>query len=216
MTLFTSRFLKTFWTYIFSLGSLFVFSVIIHESGHLITAELLGKSNNTLYVWPGIEIYPQFSTELTRDWPDSSLSILYAFPKPEINGIIDLSDWRRTLGIIKLMGSVSTLIVSMLSILILLVFRPIAPIRNALLVGSFFYYDILTYTVFPHFFNLKHLIVIGGSDPEPITALKAIGFSTANSIQLILSICLFVMLSQLYVLYKHFWIDFHTTLSSKA
>ena len=202
MTLFIPKSLRAFLIFVLQIGSIFILSVIIHEGGHLITAELLGKSHNTLYIWPGLEVYPKLSTELAPDWPNIAISTLYTIPKPDKNGIINLNDWKVTMGIIKLMGSVSTLIVSILSILILSAFRPIGLIRNILFLGSFLYYDILTYTVFPHFFNLQHLIVIGGADPEPITALKALGFSTNNAIKAVLSICLFVFFSQLYVLAK--------------
>ncbi|WP_206486549.1 site-2 protease family protein [Thalassotalea sp. G2M2-11] len=200
---------------------IFIFSVLIHEYGHVLGAKFVGVNNLNIYVWPGYELSPNFGRPYDGEWPNNAIG--FGIFSPEINQNISLNtDFLSGLssipslniqplkpryqsitktqhGVIALMGSGLNLIVSIMSILFLYQFRPKGIWYFLAASGSFLFYDILFYTVFPLFLNLPHLIFWGGSKAEPIMGLSSLGVDQNISVTVIvaLSILQFFFLSKL-------------------
>jgi hypothetical protein len=69
------------------------------------------------------------------------------------------------------MGSGLNLLLSMVSLLLYLV-KPKGLFLAMLNCAAFWYYDMLTYVIFPQWFALGHLIFWGGTQPGPIIVLR--------------------------------------------
>jgi len=189
----------------------FMFSVLIHEYGHVLGAKMVGVDNLRVYVWPGYELTPQFGRPFDGSWPkgniafgllyksstilqlkyaeDSSTALL-SIPSLEIqylkNTYIPLT--RTQDGVIALMGSTLNLLISFIAALIIYKFRPNGVLLVISVCGALLYYDILFYTVFPTFLNLPHLIFWGGNAAEPIIGLSNLGIDSNISITMVISL----------------------------
>jgi hypothetical protein len=163
-------------------------SVITHEVGHAIAAEIDGSFDVRLYMWPGIQVYPDFGGERFETWPGTTLALthitpvlnLISAPSTELGRDISSSEselQEEHLPIIQLMGCGINLLISLICLTLLLTLKPQAQgwTFKILFLGSLFYYDLLTYTVFPYFFNAPHLLFVGGNDSEPLIALQSLG-----------------------------------------
>lgn len=161
--------------------------ICIHEMGHYIIGEIVLNKDIHFYIWPGYEIFPDFGEKLMAPWPDSSIAFGIELRK-FIPGFDSLDLAIRTDVIlknesyIKLMGSGLNYMLSVLSLIILSLVKPKSYLFWFLVFISLLHIDMLTYTVFPIFFNAKHLYFIGGTDPEPITALIQLGVSKVISV----------------------------------
>ena len=197
----------------FLLASLLLFyfpaSVLIHEVGHAVTGKVFGLGTPILNIWPGIELFPSFGANVsTTTWPESSVAYVSFIPEaprfvvefPELTQSLKLIPELKAvtkntyqedafLPIVGLMGSGTTYLISLFCTLYLYILKPKGAYRVLTASGTFLFYDILCYTVFPFFFGMPHLIFIGGSHPEPIICLVSIGISFEIAVTLVLGIC---------------------------
>lgn len=133
----------------------------IHESGHVLTGLVLGGHLDKVWIFPGIQLYPNL-----RFLPmDSFPGVLGGC------GISGLDGARSEL--VNLMGSGSTMIVAYLMLL------PILPSATwATYVGMISSYifalDIVLYSTLP-LIGARHWIIIGGNEAEPLLAAAALG-----------------------------------------
>jgi hypothetical protein len=202
----------------------FIATVAIHETGHAITGKMIGLGKPKIHAWPGVELYPSLRRlSALEDWPERSIAHVFfvhstrtiTFEFPE-HGSLHISSpvvtWpsahldhlkrqRELMPFVALMGSGSTYIVSLLCLLFLWTKKPKGFFRTAAVLGALLVYDLLCYAVFPVFFSLPHLAIIGGSQPEPVGALVNLGFSNKMAVTLILTLC-FVHLSVLGVVLR--------------
>jgi hypothetical protein len=206
-----------------SIPIIFIFSVLIHEYGHVLGAKIVGADNLNVYVWPGYELTPKFGEAYNGKWPKGAIGFGVFLPKnnPNISFNIDIFSelsstpslniqslkpkytpiTRTQHGVIALMGSALNLIISFISALLIYKFKPKGIWFVITACGSFLFYDILFYTVFPIFLSLPHLIFWGGNVAEPIIALSNLGIDQNISITLII---LLSILQSLF-LYKLFF-----------
>ena len=187
----------------------FLASVLIHEAGHAFSGAVLGLGTPILNIWPGIELFPNIgATVSTTAWPESSVAYVSFIPEtprfviefpefaqslkliPELK-VVTKSTFQEDafLPVVGLMGSGTTYLTSFFCTLYLYFTKPNRAYRALAACGTFLFYDILCYTVFPVFFGMPHLIFIGGIHPEPIICLVNIGFSHEIAIALVLGIC---------------------------
>jgi hypothetical protein len=133
-----------------------------HELGHALGAVLVGGSVQEVGVAPGVVLYP----ELRRvPWTG-------------------LLGWVRTAGVttdpargvVRLSGCAATLLLALVAAGLLSGWRPTSRwIRHALVAGTLLCLDGLTYTFLP-LLGLRHWIVLGGHEPEPLVGLDLLGW----------------------------------------
>ena len=187
----------------------FVASVIVHEAGHAVAGKLFGLGNPIINVWPGIELFPSIGkTVSTNPWPANAVAYVTFIPETptfavefpastqslRLDGKLKLIDTHTYhdnifLPIVGLMGSGTTYIMSLFCTLYLYLLKPKGVLRAVIATGTFLFYDILCYTVFPVFFGMSHLVFIGGAQPEPIISLVNMGMSFNIAVTLILGVC---------------------------
>ncbi len=191
-----------------------IFTIIIHEAGHIVAANLIGMGDATLHVWPGIQAYPEFGITYPNEWPRHAIAtinfnsppnyhVILEFPelfndsyavKPEIvflySAFPDALPSDIDIAIMGFMGSGLTYFLSIVSLIMLLLFKPNGFFRILLIAGALLFYDILLYTILPTFFGLPHLIFAGGVQPEPIVYLAKMGIPQWLSVSIILLSCL--------------------------
>ena len=197
----------------------FLASVLIHEAGHAFTGVIFGLGTPIINIWPGIELFPSFgATVSTTAWPGSSVAYVSFIPEtprfviefPEIAQSLKLNPELKVvtkstsqedafLSIVGLMGSGTTYLASLFSTLYLYFIKPKGVYRALTACGTFLFYDILCYTVFPVFFEMPHLIFMGGIYPEPIICLVNIRFSYEIAVALVLGICAAQIVSLCYL-----------------
>jgi len=187
----------------------FLASVLIHEAGHAVSGVVFGLGTPIINIWPGVELFPSIGeTVSTTAWSGSSVAYVSFIPetprfviefpesaqslklKPELK--VDTKNTSQDgalLPIVGLMGSGTTYLVSLFCTLYLYFIKPKGVYRALAACGTFLFYDILCYTVFPVFFEMPHLIFMGGIHPEPIICLVSIGYSYEIAIALVLCIC---------------------------
>lgn len=188
----------------------FVLMVIAHEFGHALAAKLTLNSEPTVYLWPGISIYPKPGEPLDTPWPERSIGmtllpdvapkrINLIFP-PASNAVSStptppslfisryfqpLRDEKRY-AVIRLMGAGSTYLLSVICLGFISVLKPTGAFRVALLAGALMYVDLVSYALVPQFLSLPHLLIAGGAEPEPLDALVALGINRWLAAALIL------------------------------
>jgi hypothetical protein len=96
----------------------------------------------------------------------------------------------RNNGLIQLMGSGFTLMITLVCLSLLFLLKPAGMLLRILLMGSLLYYDLFTYTVFPYFFGAPHLLFFGGGVAEPVLGLENLGMNAALAVSLILALSL--------------------------
>lgn len=173
----------------------FPVSVLIHESGHVLGAKLTGHNIEYVQIWPGYYLFPGFGKKVESTWSKGGIAMM----QPSAANIIDpdisedemLALLKPKWAIIALMGTVTTWLISLIFLLILYFYRPKGVFLYITICSSLFYYDILSYVVFPHFFGMSsHLIFYGGDSSEPIEALLTLGFPPNISAIVITVICI--------------------------
>ena len=200
----------------------FVASLIIHEAGHAVAGKLFGLGNPIINVWPGIELLPSIGKTVSSDlWPANAVAYVTFIPETPTFAVefpastqslrldaklklIDTHTYHDNifLPIVGLMGSGTTYIMSLFCTLYMYLLKPKGVLRAVIATGTFLFYDILCYTVFPVFFGMSHLIFIGGAQPEPIISLVNMGMSFNTAVTLILGVCGAQILAIYYVARK--------------
>lgn len=160
----------------------FFSSVILHEFGHAVTAEILGYDVHTVYMFPGYQLYPDFGATFLGEWPtgrvaytEVSSGIVFEATPSNVQLAIQMSDGR--LAWIKLMGSGFTWLISVICLITIRFIKPWSIFFYFLLVGSLFYYDIVFYVIFPYYLDLPHIIFWGGYASEPVDAFYQLGLN---------------------------------------
>lgn len=192
-----------------------IFSVITHEYGHLLTAKMLGIDSFHVYIWPGIELSPNFGRSFPTDWPEGAIAFTNNYPVSK-NALFNAGIYDQlsvpssfsvssSLGIkspiakhvvtnenqyaiVALMGSVTNLVISFLCISIIYILRPKGMFLIVTVCGALLNYDLLFYSVFPVVFDLPHLIFWGGKTAEPINALTTLGINQYLSLVTIITL----------------------------
>lgn len=167
--------------------------VLIHESGHALTAKLLAGTECEIYLWPGVEIYPEFGKGQLAPWKSTSLAVTKVTPSASPHALQKVLDYDN---FILFMGSGLTQLVSLLSLLVITLSRPRRILLWLLVPGALLHIDMLSYTVFP-LLHLRHLIFWGGSNSETLVALARFGIPQYCSVPAIL----LLSLGQFYWLY---------------
>lgn len=187
----------------------FILSVFIHELGHGIVGKILGMGNLVIAVWPGVEIFPEMGTlNHIKHWPGSAVAVVSFIPEVKslsvdihrefnsyiLEPILNIKhssvvyDQRRV-AVVLLMGSGTTYLISLLCTFFLWLCSPVGILKKVCVFGAFMFYDLLCYSIFPVFFDLRHLIFIGGKLPEPVIALEQLGMPLEISVTLIVIMC---------------------------
>jgi len=160
--------------------------LIIHEVGHGVTAQWLGGEFRRLYVFPGVEVWPDPGQPFEGDW---GMRVGVA----EIQWGEEWESWQE--GLVLLMGSGSTLLVSCAALAGLWIFRPKHGLAYGFSVIALFYLDILFYTLMPTWFDLPHWIVFGGREPEPLIGAEMLGCPRKVFITLVLIVSILMTIS---------------------
>lgn len=190
---------KWIWRLIVALPLGLIAVVILHETGHAIGAILVGLDTPKIYIWPGIELYPDVANKYVGNWPKAALG-LTELPSPQVSRlfivfndenviitpqpqlvnvlpVLSLASYRpEYAAIVGLMGSGLTLIISVVCLGLLMVREVSGWQRSILIIGALFYLDFVAYCILPGVFNLPHLVAFGGTQPETVDALVALGF----------------------------------------
>ena len=186
-----------------------IISVLIHELGHGIVGKILGMGQLVIAVWPGFVFFPEMGALIhIKHWPGSAVSVVSFIPEVkslsvdihrEFNSYIIkpilniqhssvLYDQNRV-AVVLLMGSGTTYLISLLCTIFLWLCSPEGILRKVCVFGVFMFYDLLCYSIFPVFFDLRHLVFIGGKLPEPVIALAQLGMPSEISVTLIVIVC---------------------------
>ena len=144
-----------------------ILGLFIHECGHGVTAELLGGEFKALFVFPGIQVWPQLGLPYPGEW-HGYVGLAHFAYGPEW----DSDSWR--VGAVHIMGSGSTLLIAVLALGALSYFHPKGWLRLLLLSSSFMFIDLLFYTFLP-LMGLPHWIFFGGRSPEPLEGALQLG-----------------------------------------
>lgn len=139
--------------------------LVVHELAHGLTAHALGGEFLALWVFPGIELWPDFGAPYDGTFTYFGLVRYLSGP--------GWADTER--GWATLMGSGSTFVVGVVALIALLSIRPRNRWLRYLLISlALWYLDMLTYTVFPQL-GLPHWIIVGGRTPEPVIGAERLG-----------------------------------------
>jgi hypothetical protein len=195
-------------------------SVVTHEFGHAITGQLLGKKNARIIVWPGWQIYPEFDSSRQAEWPKGAIAQTMFVPqnphliienspnhlaqkilfKPAVR-VSSGSLNEKENGLVLLMGSGLNWLLSVIALCFLMIFKN----NKIILIGCtpfvFLYYDLVSYSLLPTFFDLRHWIFWGSNQAEPLLALTQIGVHPNLAVVVICGIALIQSILTLQVLH---------------
>jgi len=159
-------------------------SLLLHETGHGLTAKWLGGKFEAMYVFPGREIWPDFGQRYTGHW-DGYFGLAETCPAPDWEPY----GWQD--GLVYLMGSGTSLILSALALSSLLIFKPKGILARMFLFSeSLMYLDIVSYTIFPSM-GLKHFLFFGGKFAEPL--IGAIWMGIPKSMFMLFIVIIFII-----------------------
>ncbi|HSR31700.1 MAG TPA: hypothetical protein VLY63_14125 [Anaerolineae bacterium] len=162
------RRLLTLTVFLATLAVVWIASLILHEVGHGLTAQALGGEIVWLCVWPGVEVWPSPGQPSEGPWGTAIARLAYAPGEGwEEDG------WQ--VGVVRVMGSVTTLLLAGLALGSLWLFRLQGWLRLFLLAQAFMFADLLLYCTLPEFFGLPHYLVFGGSVAEPLDGAELLG-----------------------------------------
>ena len=219
MTGASNRMLKRTFSFVSIAFIYFIITVLIHEAGHAFTGQVYGLGTPSIHVWPGIEVSLDISAwSFSSYWPEHALAYVTFIPEttslvveyPENPHDISVNPQLRIMlehpnnnnylpPIVGVMGSGITYAVSLLCTLFLWFCKPIGIVRTFSVFGAFLFYDILSYTIFPVFFGLQHLIFIGGNYAEPILFLAEMGIPSYVSISMVCVLCILQVIALGYI-----------------
>lgn len=144
--------------------------LLVHEFGHGLSAVFQGGEIDGIYVFPGIEIYPDFGTRYQGDYPNNPG---LARTSPGQPFFTDAQS-----GFVTLMGAGATFAFSVVGLFGLYILAPRKRLLQFVWVAlAIWYLDIVTYTFLPSI-GLRHWIIIGGSNPEPLNGAERMGISS--------------------------------------
>ena len=149
-------------------------SILLHESGHALTAYILGVENLAIRIWPGITL---FSTFADYEYLMLAKSPMAGVASTELFFLPDTFS-RMDSGLCMLMGSGITFVISLICLIWYSAYRPSGIQKACCIAGMLLVYDAFTYVIFPTVFGVRHLIVIGRDKPEPLIALEYLGVGT--------------------------------------
>lgn len=175
-----------YWAFVQFVGTVLLVSVVIgllvHEWGHALTGAAMGAEIKGVYVYPGVEIYPDFGDRYPYRWGTK----LGAAIVDELG--LGWADWQH--GLVSVMGSGSTLMVSYLGIRLLYALRPRRRFWRYLLIAlALYFFDILSYSLFPQL-GLRHWIVFGGRFAEPVYGAERMGIPSWLFVTVVVVICM--------------------------
>jgi hypothetical protein len=153
--------------FLLALGLVGILSFFVHELGHGLTTVALGGKFHALYVWPGIEIWPDPGQRLTARRMSNIGLVHLDYPAEWGEG--SFQD-----GLVGLMGSGSNLLAAALALATLLAFHPRGGLFYLLVAESLMFLDILLYTFLP-LVGLRHFFIVGGASPEPLSSAQMLG-----------------------------------------
>lgn len=188
--------MKTFWNiliFVLILGLFVVINTFVHEFGHCFTMDAVGGKCDSIYVMPGVRIWPL----ITFGQPSSGWDNFIALTSYAQGAATD-----RANGLVSLMGSGSVALLSLLSLVGLYVFRPQGWLRFPLLAQSFMFLDLLFYTILPRWFGLRHMFFIGGDTPEPLNGAIRMGIPESTFIAGVLIYSAFMLVGCLGYVWK--------------
>jgi hypothetical protein len=184
-------------------------SVVTHEFGHAITGLSLGLNNPSVSVWLGWQIYPELDRSQQVDWPKSGIaqtrfsfynthmrienSLAYQAQDIQFKPTgpvfsVSLSDKENSL--VLLMGSGLNWLLSVLALYFLMIFKNNKAMLITCTPFALLYYDLVSYSLLPTFFDLRHWIFWGSNEAEPLLALTQIGVHHNLSVVIIYGIAL--------------------------
>ncbi|GAC18356.1 hypothetical protein GARC_1381 [Paraglaciecola arctica BSs20135] len=194
-------------------------SVVTHEFGHAMTGQLLGKKNARIIVWPGWQIYPKFDSSKQAEWPKGAIAqTMFVPPRPNLRiensrdylaqnilfkpvvRVSSVSLNEKEIGLVSLMGSGLNWLLSVLALCFLMIFKNNKFMLIICTPFAFLYYDLVTYSLLPTFFDLRHWIFWGGSKAEPLLALSQFGWDHNLAVVFICTIAIVQSVSTLKVL----------------
>jgi hypothetical protein len=184
-------------------------SVVTHELGHAITGLSLGLNSPSIIIWPGWQIYPEFDSFRQHDWPQSAIaqtkfsfhstylrlenSLAYQVQDIQFKPAgpvfsVPLSEKENAF--VLLMGSGLNWLISLLALYLLFKFKGNRFVLVACTPFALLYYDLVSYSVLPTFFDLRHWIFWGSNDAEPLLALSQMGVHHNLAVVIICGIAL--------------------------
>lgn len=154
--------------------------VIVHEIGHAVSAEWVGGEFVALYITPGVELFPDFGAAFPHEWQEW-VAITAFNPGPA---------WRAyDFGFVGLMGCGFTMTVALIANVLLWWLRPkFWLVRDTLVIVSFYFLDMLTYTIIPSL-GFRHWVVIGGSTAEPLVGARQMDIPDLMYFTLLFATC---------------------------
>ncbi len=153
--------------------------LLVHETGHGLTAAALGGRFTGLYVWPGVEVWPHPGASFNGKW-DGQIGVATYLPGADW----EADDWRY--GLVSLMGSGTNFLLAALALGCLWAFRPRGRVRLWLLAETWMFLDLTTYTFFPAF-GLRHFIFVGGTSAEPLEGALRLGIPAGVFVTLVVA-----------------------------
>lgn len=166
MNLSDKKWTAVFWFFI-TLMLVALVGLFVHELGHGITATALGGKFTSLYILPGIQVWPHFGQPYPNGWSGYIGWVEYNYG---FNWNPD--GWQP--GLVTLMGSGSNLLIAALALVALWVFQPRRCLRFFLVAEAMMFVDLLLYTFLP-LVGLRHFFIIGGISPEPLEGAIQLG-----------------------------------------
>ena len=162
------RRLRTIAIFLLTLALVWAASLVLHELGHGLTAQALGGRILSLGVWPGVELWPAPGQPAEGPWGTAIARLAYATGPGWGEG-----SWQ--IGLVRLMGSVTNLLLATLALGSLWLFRPRGWLRLFLIAQALMFADLLLYCTLPEFWGLPHYLVFGGSHAEPLDGAELLG-----------------------------------------
>lgn len=153
-------------------------NIFFHEIGHSIPVLISGGSIKRIVIF-GIELIPDFGR-------NSHLDLVAFFSPSWYLGQATNNFW---LGLMLFSGSGFTLLISYISIFSLWFCKVKRTLRLFLIVSSFHFLDILTYSFLP-LLGFPHRLIVGSHNMEPVEGLMKMGLSKTSSLLLILILIL--------------------------
>lgn len=170
------------------------FNLLAHEFGHCLTMNAVGGGCSGVYILPGIQVWPpgEFGQAYLAPWPGYIGMAVYSDMPPSM--------WHS--GLVSLLGSGSTALLSMLALVALWMFHLPKWARWPLFFQSWMFLDLLTYTILPEWFGLQHFFFIGGYTPEPLDGAAQMGLAQEIFIALVLVFSALMTAGALAALYQ--------------
>lgn len=154
----------------------------------------LGLDNPPKSVWPSLQSAPKLGDTNQNYWPKRNIaltdfdhknlnlkfedSLAYQIQDMQLNSaspeIPPVPDTTKN-ALILLMGSGLNWLLSLLTLFLLVTFKNNRFVLITCMPIAFLYYDLVTYTLLPALFGLKHFVFWGGSESEPLIGLITLG-----------------------------------------